>query len=805
MKMSCFGSNTVWFCHVLLLDESEHPVEIRKKTNGEEVLEKVFKHLNVLEKDYFGLRYIDRDSQSRWLDPLKPVVKQLTAGPPYLLYFCVKFYAADPCRLHEEVTRYLFFLQVKKDIYQGRLPCATNILAELSAYSIQSELGEYDPREHTMGYVSEFRFIPNQSEELEKKIFHQHKKLGPMVPSVAEFMYLDKVKWLEMYGVDLHPVKGEDFVEYFVALRPSGVAVYKNKTRVGSYLWSKIERVDFKGKKFYLSVKGKEDREYTFKFYLPTKTACKHLWKCCLEHHVFFRLDKSAATPNRKNSGLFRTSSSYRYSGRTQKEALEEGKKIQRPDPEVKRKPSKRYERRTSSVQSVEKALSTVTVGTATSVSQVQIKRFSQQENSTEVITVPVNGNNGSVVKTEGDPSSKDGNTTTDGPALPWEQSAQMQGGLYTPAPDSPRSLKSSGSGRAKRSPKFPRPHRRSAAQSSGSETDTPRRRSRRAYSSDDDTGRRRRKRCRHHHRGHHSAESGSDRDSSYSREERRHHRSSREHVDFSKMSDSAPYHWSDSGGRRDRGSGSEDRSHHHHHRHRHREGDARSDGSASRHRHSKTVSDADPDSEMVPALDVIHSRVAVARVKDGSAGRHRHHRHHRHSYLSNQSSESGYSAMSAPAPKSSQVLLELGPETAPLPKQGPGSKQTGHVMNTSNSHSSPTRPPLGYEQQGLFSSRLGSSPREGSPDKTGQYLKLEYPNGVIIHDTRNQGRIPSHVMYQAALELNGTTRHHYSPGRNTTTDYIEVVSGPTRKGDPPPYYYSSPQAISPASKSTVL
>ena len=71
------------------------------------------------------------------------------------------------------------------------------------------------------------------------------------------------------------------------------------------------------------------------------------------------------------------------------------------------------------------------------------------------------------------------------------------------------------------------------------------------------------------------------------------------------------------------------------------------------------------------------------------------------------------------------------------------GSKQTGHVMNTSNSHSSPTRPPLGYEQQGLFSSRLGSSPREGSPDKTGQYLKLEYPNGVIIHDTRNQGRIP--------------------------------------------------------------
>ena len=76
----------------------------------------------------------------------------------------------------------------------------------------------------------------------------------------------------------------------------------------------------------------------------------------------------------------------------------------------------------------------------------------------------------------------------------------------------------------------------------------------------------------------------------------------------------------------------------------------------------------------MVPALDVIRSRVAVAKVKDGSAGRHRHHRHHRHSYLGYQSSESGYSATSAPPPvKSSQVLLELGPETVHPANQGPG------------------------------------------------------------------------------------------------------------------------------------
>lgn len=795
--MSWFGKNAVWFCHVLLLDESEHPVEIRKKTNGEEVLEKVFQHLNLLERDYFGLRYIDRDSQSRWLDPLKPVVKQLKAGPPYLLYFCVKFYAADPCRLHEELTRYLFFLQVKKDIYQGRLPCATNVLAELSSYSIQSELGEYDPKEHTQGYVSEFRFIPNQSEELEAKVGQMHKKLGQMVPSVAEFMYLDKVKWLEMYGVDLHPAKGDDFVEYFVALKPSGLAVYRNKTRVGSYLWSKIEKVDFKGKKFYLTVKGKEDRESTFKFYLPTNSACKHLWKCCLEHHIFFRLDKSKTVPRRRKSFLFRTSSSYRYSGRTQKEALEDGKKIKRSDPEVSRKLSKRYERRSSSV-SGEKAVSSVTI-TATSTSQVQIRRFSETEKQGDSTTLPAQSPNGTVTKTDGDPSSRNGaNTAVDGsdnpgPALPWEQSAQLQGGLYTPAPDSPHSMKSTGSGRVKRSPKFPSPHRRSAP-SSGSETDTPRRRGRKAYSSDDDTGRRRRRRCRHHHRGHHSAESGSDRDSSYSRDERRRNRSSKDMEEFLKMSDAAPYYWNENTNRKERGSGSEGSHHHHHHRHRHREADARSDGSASKLRHSKAASE-DAESGMVPALDVIHSRVSVARVKDGSGGRHRHHRHHRHSYLGYQSSESGYSAMSAPtAPKSSQVLLELGPESVSTQRHVPVSSQTSPRM-TANPHSQ-SRPGRG-----------GSLPREGSPDKASQYLKLEYPNGVIIHDTRNQGRIPNHVMYQAALQLNGATRSYQgTQGKHTANDYIEVVSGPAKREEPPPYHSHSPSStINPNSKSTVL
>ena len=42
---------------------------------------------------------------------------------------------------------------------------------------LSAELGDYDPRRHSPGYVSEFRFVANQSVELENKIAEQHKKL----------------------------------------------------------------------------------------------------------------------------------------------------------------------------------------------------------------------------------------------------------------------------------------------------------------------------------------------------------------------------------------------------------------------------------------------------------------------------------------------------------------------------------------------------------------------------------------------------------------------------------------------------
>ncbi|KAJ8978036.1 hypothetical protein NQ317_013564 [Molorchus minor] len=341
--MDCFCSKVYSVhCKIVFLDETELVHEIQNNSTGQTLLDVVFRHLNLLETAYFGLRYLDQNGQTHWLDPTKKLNKQIKGPDPYTLYFGVKFYAADPCKLLEEITRYQFFLQIKQDVLQGRLIVPFDLSAELGAYILQSELGDYDPRRHNPGYVSEFRFLPNQSVELEMRMAELHQTLVGQLPSQAEYNYLDKVKWLENYGVDLHPVLGEDHVEYFLGLTPSGIIVLRNKNTVGNYYWPRITKIYFKGRYFMLRVTDKNNDECTYGFETPSKSACKHLWKCCVEHHAFFRLVQVTPT----SPDIFALGSRFRYSGRTEKQAVRDVQMKLRQPPTFSRKPSKKYSRR---------------------------------------------------------------------------------------------------------------------------------------------------------------------------------------------------------------------------------------------------------------------------------------------------------------------------------------------------------------------------------------------------------------------------------------------------------------------------
>ncbi|XP_020609227.1 tyrosine-protein phosphatase non-receptor type 4-like [Orbicella faveolata] len=302
-------------CVVELLDDSEFVIDIDKHSKGEVLLEAVFKHLDLLEKHFFGLQYVaDSPDNLQWLNSEKQIRKQLKRGPPYIFYFRVRFFASDPSKLSEDITRYQFYLQIKRDLLTGRLPCLYDTAAELASYVLQGELGDFDPKIMVdCSYVSEFRFIPDQSEDFEERASEFHKHHSGQSPADAEFNFLEVAKNLDLYGVDLHFAKDHDGLDLHIGISPLGLTVYHNRCKINFFPWSKVVKVCFKRKRFFVQIRPdwNEWTDNVIGFHMPTYRACKTLWKTCVEYHTFYRTH--FPKPSNSKSTLVRIGSKYRY------------------------------------------------------------------------------------------------------------------------------------------------------------------------------------------------------------------------------------------------------------------------------------------------------------------------------------------------------------------------------------------------------------------------------------------------------------------------------------------------------------
>ncbi|XP_044853450.1 protein 4.1 isoform X27 [Mauremys mutica] len=331
------------YCKVSLLDDTVYECALDKHAKGQDLLRKVCEHLNLLEEDYFGLAVWDSPTSKTWLDSAKEIKKQVHGGP-WNFTFNVKFYPPDPAQLTEDITRYYLCLQLRHDIVTGRLPCSFATLALLSSYTVQSELGDYDPELHSADYVSEFKLAPNQTKELEEKVMELHKTYRSMTPAQADLEFLENAKKLSMYGVDLHQAKDLEGVDIILGVCSSGLLVYKDKLRINRFPWPKVLKISYKRSSFFIKIRPGEHEQYenTIGFKLPSYRAAKKLWKVCVEHHTFFRLTSPEALPKSRFLAL---GSKFRYSGRTQAQTRQASALIDRPAPQFERTASKRASR----------------------------------------------------------------------------------------------------------------------------------------------------------------------------------------------------------------------------------------------------------------------------------------------------------------------------------------------------------------------------------------------------------------------------------------------------------------------------
>ncbi|XP_045860626.1 band 4.1-like protein 2 isoform X5 [Meles meles] len=330
-------------CKVILLDGTEYSCDLEKRAKGQVLFDKVCEHLNLLEKDYFGLLFQESPEQKNWLDPAKEIKRQLR-NLPWLFTFNVKFYPPDPSQLTEDLTRYFLCLQLRQDIASGRLPCSFVTHALLGSYTLQAELGDYDPEEHGGSDLSDFQFAPTQTKELEEKVAELHKTHRGLSPAQADSQFLENAKRLSMYGVDLHHAKDSESVDIKLGVCANGLLIYKDRLRINRFAWPKILKISYKRSNFYIKVRPAELEQFesTIGFKLPNHRAAKRLWKVCVEHHTFYRLVSPEQPPKAKFLTL---GSKFRYSGRTQAQTRQASTLIDRPAPHFERTSSKRVSR----------------------------------------------------------------------------------------------------------------------------------------------------------------------------------------------------------------------------------------------------------------------------------------------------------------------------------------------------------------------------------------------------------------------------------------------------------------------------
>ncbi|VDM32829.1 unnamed protein product [Hydatigera taeniaeformis] len=319
-------------CNVIFLDDKSELFKLDKNACGQVLIDLVFDFLELLERDFFGLQYNDFNCNPgpllRWLEPKKTLKKQLKGTTTHTLWLRVKFYVPDPLWLQEEFTRYLVYLQVRKDVLNGTLVAPAPILAKMAGLCLQSELGDYSTEECKPGYVNHIRLVPNQTSDFEAEAVEAHKSFRSYVPATAELKYLYIARRLELYGIHPQEVTDRSRTKLRIGVSAQGISVFRDVRRILLYGWENVEKIAFSGKTFSVNLKrqprpaslSKMDigfetskavtsgrQNYTSTYFFNSAKHAKVFWQSAVTCHTFFRVREpgsSGQTFSTLNGGI---------------------------------------------------------------------------------------------------------------------------------------------------------------------------------------------------------------------------------------------------------------------------------------------------------------------------------------------------------------------------------------------------------------------------------------------------------------------------------------------------------------------
>ncbi|XP_059376732.1 ezrin a isoform X1 [Carassius carassius] len=279
--------------------DAELEFAIQSVTTGKQLFEQVVKTVGLREIWYFGLQYTDTKGFLTWLKLEKKVSSQeVKQENPLQFKFRAKYYPEDVAEeLIQDITKKLFFLQVKEGILSDEIYCPPETAVLLASYSVQAKFGDHTPETHKPGYLAAERLLPQRvldqhklsKEQWEERIQIWHEEHRGILKEDAVLEYLKISQDLEMYGVNYFDIKNKKGTDLWLGVDALGLNIYGKDDRLTpkiGFPWSEIRNISFNDKKFI--IKPIDKKAPDFVFYASRLRINKRILQLCMGNHELY-------------------------------------------------------------------------------------------------------------------------------------------------------------------------------------------------------------------------------------------------------------------------------------------------------------------------------------------------------------------------------------------------------------------------------------------------------------------------------------------------------------------------------------